>query len=133
MILIINTAGSDFSEIILAKTKDKFLIKKIAGHGRQQSEKLLATVDAFSKKNKVKLAQLKAIGVVSGPGSFTALRIGVTAANTLAYALKLPLVGLKLGEFNDSKQLVDKIFRKIVKTKPGRIVSPFYNKEPNIS
>lgn len=34
------------------------------------------------------------ISIADGPGSFTGLRIGVTAAKTLAYALELPLVAV---------------------------------------
>lgn len=37
-------------------------------------------------------SQLNLIAVTSGPGAFTGLRVGVTAAKTLAYALNCPLV-----------------------------------------
>jgi tRNA threonylcarbamoyladenosine biosynthesis protein TsaB len=36
---------------------------------------------------------IEGIVVFAGPGSFTGLRIGVTVANTLAYALNIPIAG----------------------------------------
>ncbi|MCG8461754.1 MAG: tRNA (adenosine(37)-N6)-threonylcarbamoyltransferase complex dimerization subunit type 1 TsaB [Holophagales bacterium] len=40
------------------------------------------------------LSEIERIAVVLGPGSWTGLNIGVTAAKTLAQVLELPLVGL---------------------------------------
>ena len=42
----------------------------------------------------MKPAEIDAIAVSEGPGSYTGLRIGVTMAKTLAWSLKKPLVGI---------------------------------------
>ena len=39
------------------------------------------------------LHDIRGIGVMKGPGSFTGLRIGLTVANTLADSLNIPIVG----------------------------------------
>src|SRR5690349_21080757 len=39
-----------------------------------------------------KISDLQGIVCFAGPGSFTGLRIGLTVANTLAYALEVPIV-----------------------------------------
>lgn len=41
------------------------------------------------------LHDLTAIGVMTGPGSFTGLRIGLAVCNTLADGLQIPIVGAR--------------------------------------
>ncbi len=52
-----------------------------------------AIEELFEKAN-MKPAQLDAVAVSEGPGSYTGVRIGVTIAKTLAWTLKKPLVGI---------------------------------------
>jgi tRNA threonylcarbamoyladenosine biosynthesis protein TsaB len=42
-----------------------------------------------------KLEELKGVVGFAGPGSFTGLRIGLTVANSLAYGLQIPIVGMR--------------------------------------
>ncbi|MEI6288021.1 MAG: hypothetical protein WCP18_00340 [bacterium] len=132
MNLIINTCDNKTVKLILAKSQTDFKVKNITSD-KKQSEMLLTGIDDFLKKNKIKIKSLKGIGVVNGPAGFSSVRLGVVCANTLAYALNLPVASIELSEFKNDDDLVKKIFLKILKTKPGRMVLPAYNGEPNIT
>ncbi|MBX5482140.1 MAG: tRNA (adenosine(37)-N6)-threonylcarbamoyltransferase complex dimerization subunit type 1 TsaB [Myxococcaceae bacterium] len=65
----------------------------LIGPPRKQSEMLPAVIGELLDRHGVKLASLEGIVVGLGPGSFTGLRIGLSAAKALAYAARLPLAG----------------------------------------
>ena len=58
------------------------------------SEKLLEVVEAVLKKSLVKINEVGSIAVSSGPGSFTGLRIGMSAAKGLAFGANLPIISV---------------------------------------
>jgi len=63
------------------------------------SSKLLPIIDNGLKELDLKLGNIDKIFVVNGPGSFTGIRVGVTVAKTIAWALKkeiIPLSSLEL-------------------------------------
>lgn len=66
--------------------------------GPDKSQQVLSLVDEILKKNRIKLEDLTEIKVETGPGSFTGIRVGITVAQTLSWALKIPLNGKKPGE-----------------------------------
>lgn len=61
---------------------------------QQHSQKILPLVDSLLAQANCKLTDLDVIGFGQGPGSFTGVRISVAIAQGLAYACKLPLVGV---------------------------------------
>ena len=56
------------------------------------SEKLFEQIDFVIKSSRIKITNLKCIAVSAGPGSFTGLRIGMSAAKGLAFGTSLPIV-----------------------------------------
>ncbi|MEX1139070.1 MAG: tRNA (adenosine(37)-N6)-threonylcarbamoyltransferase complex dimerization subunit type 1 TsaB [Bacteroidota bacterium] len=60
--------------------------------GTIHSEKLLPLVHSLLGEQHISLSQLDAIAVSSGPGSFTGLRIGFSAAKGLCFSSAKPLV-----------------------------------------
>jgi len=118
-------------ELILAEKQDQFKLKKVKGKF-SQSEKLLPAIDALIKDSKAS-GKLKGVGVVTGPGGFTSVRIGVAVANALSYGLKIPVVGLRKDQFDGNNDLVSKIFKLQKAAKPGKLVMPYYDREPNIT
>ena len=58
------------------------------------SETLLPHIQEALAMASVKKEDLEGIAVSMGPGSFTGLRIGLATAKAMAYALKIPLIGV---------------------------------------
>ncbi len=61
---------------------------------RQAAQQLLPLIEQALQEADLKLAELDAIIVATGPGSFTGLRIGIGAAQGLSAANATPLIGV---------------------------------------
>lgn len=62
--------------------------------GYAHSEKLTVLLEELLSACNVKFKELAAISISGGPGSYTGLRIGVSTAKGLCYALKIPLLAI---------------------------------------
>jgi tRNA threonylcarbamoyladenosine biosynthesis protein TsaB len=63
-------------------------------NGYTHAENLHVFIQEVLNKSEVKPRDLSAIAVGKGPGSYTGLRIGVSAAKGMAYALSIPLISM---------------------------------------
>jgi tRNA threonylcarbamoyladenosine biosynthesis protein TsaB len=91
-ILNIETATTVCS--VALSEKDNVLAYLESKAGFSHAENLHSYVQQVLLEGAVDFSRLDAISVSRGPGSYTGLRIGVSAAKGLAYALGLPLIGV---------------------------------------
>ena len=89
-ILIINTSGNGIDLVLNDKSMHR--------DAEKQAIALPTAVDDFMKRENAKMSDLKAIGVVVGPGSFTGIRMGIAYAKGLSIGLNIPVVGVNLFE-----------------------------------
>ncbi len=124
MLVLINSSQPDF-RLILVEAGEKH--EYIWSAGRDLAKGILAFMTEKLALHHMTLADISALGVFQGPGSFTGLRIGLTVANTLASNLNIPIVS----GLGDDWQ--DQIFRKLNDFKDEKMVLPVYGAEARIT
>lgn len=92
-ILNIETATKNCS-VSLAKNGETILCKEIAEQGYSHAEKLHVFIEEIIKETGIGINDLNGIAVSKGPGSYTGLRIGVSSAKGLCFALGIPLISV---------------------------------------
>lgn len=92
-ILNIETATKNCS-LALAQEGKIILCKEIAEEGYSHAERLHVFIEEIIQEAGITFQDLTAIAVSQGPGSYTGLRIGVSAAKGLCFALNIPLIAV---------------------------------------
>lgn len=60
-------------------------------HPKTHSQKIMPMIDTLLKETGISIADVDAIAVANGPGSFTGIRIGLSTAKGLAQPFKMPI------------------------------------------
>jgi tRNA threonylcarbamoyladenosine biosynthesis protein TsaB len=92
-ILNIETATTNCS-VSLSFEGEALVLKEDYNNNYSHAERLHIYIDDVLKEANIKSSQLDAIAVSKGPGSYTGLRIGVSAAKGLCFALNKPLIAI---------------------------------------
>ncbi len=96
--LIVDTCGFGAGVAIAAWTYDDSASLRVLAErvlpGRETQERLLTALAEVLQESSLQPAELDMLAVVSGPGSFTGVRIGMAAIKGMAEALNKPVVAV---------------------------------------
>ncbi|HEX9826255.1 MAG TPA: tRNA (adenosine(37)-N6)-threonylcarbamoyltransferase complex dimerization subunit type 1 TsaB [Flavobacteriaceae bacterium] len=93
LLLNIETTTTNCS-VSLSKEGETLVLKEDYSTNFSHAESLHVFIDDVVKSAKIKLSEIDAIAVSKGPGSYTGLRIGVSAAKGLCFSLDKPLISV---------------------------------------
>jgi tRNA threonylcarbamoyladenosine biosynthesis protein TsaB len=129
MILVIDTA---VSQAFIGIWEEGWKVKETWEAGRSLSAQILEKLDEVYNKAGFRIDDTKKIIANAGPGSYTGLRIGLSVANTMAYARNIPIAGIDSPE--NVEDLLNKGLEKLKNDDSfnGSAI-PNYGSEPNIT
>ena len=91
---VLGIETSTHSGSVAVLEDEKILGESLLNNGPTHSEKLVPMIDWLLKEVGIDKKGIDGISVAVGPGSFTALRIGISTAKGLAFSLGVPVVGV---------------------------------------
>ncbi len=89
-ILNIDTSA-DNASVCLAKEEKQLVIKK-NNQQKDHASWLHPAINELLQEAPIRLSDIDAVAVTIGPGSYTGLRVGLSAAKGICYALEKPLI-----------------------------------------
>jgi tRNA threonylcarbamoyladenosine biosynthesis protein TsaB len=93
VLLALETSGKNGSVAVLHECGGSFVCDMELLPTESGSAKTLApAIERLMARNNFEMKSLCAIALLTGPGSFTGLRVGVATAKAMAYALRIPTV-----------------------------------------
>lgn len=118
--------------IIVAIIKnDETIYKKNIENKNDLSEKLLPIIKEGIESTNHKINDIEKIYISNGPGSFTGIRIGVTVAKTLAWALKKDIITISSLEVIASINTDKKYICPLIDARRGAVYTGIYDNDLN--
>jgi tRNA threonylcarbamoyladenosine biosynthesis protein TsaB len=94
LILAIDTALDACAAAVLDTEAGKLIAQESQAMKRGHAEALMPLIGRVIASSGIAFANLGRIAVTTGPGSFTGLRVGLSAARGIALAANIPVVGV---------------------------------------
>ena len=127
--LLIDTATSNITVSIIEN--QTILYKYSDCINTDMSSKILPIIDDGLKKLQLTLLDIDKIFVANGPGSFTGIRVGVTVAKTIAWALKKDVIPLSSIELMATTPINKKYIVPMIDARRGNVFGGIYDKDLN--
>lgn len=109
---------------------ERLLALKEEGGAYSHSEKLTVFIQDVLNEANLELAAIDAIAVSKGPGSYTGLRIGVSVAKGLCYALDKPLIAVDtLQAMAKNPVLTGDLFCPMIDARRMEVYTALYDQE----
>lgn len=128
--LFINTSSFFMSIAIIED--DKILYKKEEEIVNDMATKIVPYIEECFEQVPFSIKNIEKIFVVNGPGSFTGVRIGVTAAKVIAWAEKINLIPLSSLEVLASTTIEKKYRIPVIDARRGYVFAGVYNSDLQI-
>ena len=133
LILLLETSTKSCS-VALAKGNQIINLQEEVNKKYSHAEKLNIFITNLFKNIEFTIEDLKAIAVSKGPGSYTGLRIGVSTAKGLCYALDIPLISvstLKAMAFGMAQKEKSDLYCPMIDARRMEVYNAFYNSTNN--
>jgi tRNA threonylcarbamoyladenosine biosynthesis protein TsaB len=129
IILNIETATKNCS-VSIAKDGVVLAIKELNNGNYSHAEVLHPFIVAILKEANISTSNIDAVAVSKGPGSYTGLRIGVSAAKGLCFAFDKPLISIKtLESLANSISVEEGIILPMLDARRMEVYAAVFNKD----
>ncbi len=123
--------------VALGQNGKAIALKESSDEKFSHAENLTVYIKEICHEEKISLRDIDAIAVGKGPGSFTGLRIGVSVAKGLCYALEKPLIAINsleamaVGQIINHKQQTSTLFCPMIDAKRMEVYCAIYDAQMN--
>ncbi len=126
--LFIDSATTNLVVAIIIEGKITYLYNE--NDGNDTSAKLMPIIEEAFLKSNVRPQDIDKIFVVTGPGSFTGIRVGLTVAKVMAYSLNIPAIPLSSLEVMASG--FDEDVTALIDARRGYVFAGGYDRNLNV-
>ena len=135
-LLLLETA-TEICSVALSKG-NKIIASVSSNRGNSHTENLFPFIEQVLAEGNCKISELDGVGLSIGPGSYTGLRIGASAAKGICYALNIPLIGIStlqsivFGAIHQQKEKQKLLFCPMIDARRMEVFTALFNEKGEI-